>query len=181
MNKQTVLLIIDMINPFDFKGAEQLYPLAYKCAEQVAKLKKHMQDKGYPVIYVNDNYGDWKSEFTQVYNHIVNAGLPGAPIAEILAPSEEEYSVLKPQFSGFFATPLDMLLKRMDAKTLIITGVVGNMCIEFTANDAYMLGYDLHIPKDGFASITEEEYDRSLDHFKTILKADVTPISTIIN
>ncbi len=181
VDKHTVLLIVDLINPFDFKDAEKLYDASYTCAQQVAKLKNTMQEKGYPVIYVNDNYGHWKSEFTQLYHYIVENELPGSPIATLLKPSEHEYSVLKPQFSGFFATPLDMLLKRMEAKTLIITGVVGNMCIEFTANDAYMLGYHLIIPRDGFASFTEQEYQQSLTHFEEILKADTRSIEELMS
>lgn len=179
MDKHTVLLIIDLINPFDFDNAEKLYDRSYQCAEQVVTLKKYMQKRNYPIIYVNDNYGHWKSEFTQLYQYIVDNQLPGAPIAELLKPSEHEYSVLKPQFSGFFATPLDMLLKRLEAKTLIITGIVGNMCIEFTANDAYMHGYNLIIPSDGFTSFTKGEYQQSLNHFKDILKADTRTIDEI--
>ncbi|MEB5482500.1 isochorismatase family protein, partial [Shouchella clausii] len=72
-----------------------------------------------------------------------------------------------------FASPLDMLLRELNVQTLILTGVVGNMCVEFTANDAYMRDYQLLIPKDGFACFTKEEYDASLNHFTTVLKADV--------
>ncbi|KKI84516.1 cysteine hydrolase family protein [Shouchella clausii] len=174
MKERCALLIIDMINPFDFDDADKLLPDAKNCAKAIANLKAILRAKEWPIIYVNDNYGDWQSEFTQVYNHIVNNRLPGALIAKLLAPDTEDYSVLKPQFSGFFASPLDMLLRELNIQTLILTGVVGNMCVEFTANDAYMRDYQLLIPKDGFACFTEEEYDASLNHFTTVLKADVS-------
>ncbi|SDB88489.1 isochorismatase family cysteine hydrolase [Shouchella lonarensis] len=172
------LLIIDMINPFSFHHAEQLYPFAEKAAYQIALLKNHMKKRGRPVIYVNDHYERWQAEFTTLVHNVIDADAIGSPLAKILMPCADDLSVMKPKFSGFFATPLHLLLEHLKVDTLILTGIVGNMCVLFTANDAYTLEYELIIPRDAIACFSEEDSDHALHHFKHLLKANISPINT---
>ena len=64
--------------------------------------------------------------------------------------------MLKPKHSGFYCTPFDILLNHLDTKTLILTGVAGNICVLFTANDAYMRNFQLIVPNDCIGSNTKE-------------------------
>ncbi|GAF19208.1 nicotinamidase [Bacillus sp. JCM 19046] len=131
-----------------------------------------------PVLYINDNYGKWQSDFTQLVDDIASSDALGAPIAKQLKPLPTDYSIIKPKYSGFFDTPLHLLLEHLQIHTLFLTGIVGNMCVQFTANDAYTLEYDLCIPQDAIASFTNRDNDVALHHFEQILKANVKPTST---
>lgn len=130
------LLIIDMINAFDFDGADAMLPRALAAARAIASLKKRAREAGVPLVYVNDNFGKWRSDFRSILAHCLREGGRGKSIAEILKPGEDDYFVLKPKHSGFQFTSLDVLLAHLGAETLILTGVAGNSCVLFTAHDA---------------------------------------------
>ncbi len=112
-------------------------------ARRIAALKRRAKAAGIPAIYVNDNFGRWQSDFTKVVQHCLDDGVRGEEMARILHPEEDDYFVLKPKHSAFYATTLDTLLQYLGAKRLILTGVAGNICILFSANDAYMRDFDL--------------------------------------
>lgn len=167
------LLIIDMINAFDFRGAGEMLPRALKAAKCIARLKEGARGARVPTVYVNDNFGRWRSDFRQILDHVLRS--PGKEIAQLLAPREEDYFVLKPKHSGFQFTTLDVLLQHLGAKTLILTGVAGNFCVLFTAHDAYMRDYRIVVPGDCIASLTEENDKYALEHMAGVTKADVRP------
>ena len=99
-----------------------------------------------PSIYVNDNFGRWQSRFDQIVQHCLQDNVRGKPFVERLIPDEDDYFVLKPKHSGFYQTPLELLLKHLGATRLILTGVSTNSCVLFTANDAYMRDLELIVP-----------------------------------
>ena len=167
------LLLIDVINDFDFPEAEQLLRLALPAAKNIAALKRRAKDAGIPVIYVNDNFGRWCSDFKKIVAHCRDESR-GKPIVELLLPDEDDYFVLKPKNSGFYSTTLDLLLIHLGARNLIITGIQGNNCVLFTANDAYVRDYKIFVPSDCTASNTEEENEHALKQMQTVLKADVS-------
>lgn len=166
------LLLIDVINDLEFEGGEKLLKHALPAADKIAALKKRCQQAGIPTIYVNDNFGRWQSDFNKLLKHCLEEDVRGKPLVERLKPDEDDYFVLKPKHSGFFSTTLDTLLEYLQAKTLILTGVAGNICVLFTANDAYMRDFHLVVPSDCIASNSAEDNDHALDLMKTVLKAD---------
>jgi nicotinamidase-related amidase len=170
-----VLLLIDVINDMDFEGSEALVAQAEPMAHRLAELKKRAREAGIPAIYVNDNFGRWQSDLRAVVEHCLNDDVPGANVARILAPEDHDYAVLKPKHSAFYATTLDVLLQYLGARTLILTGVAGNICILFSANDAYMRDYHVIVPSDCVASNTKEENDYALLQIRTVLKGDIRP------
>ena len=101
------------------------------------------------------------------------------PIAELLRPEPDDYFVLKPKHSGFQFTTLDVLLAHLGAKTLVLTGVAGNFCVLFTANDAYMRDYRLVVPCDCIASQTEGDDRYALEHMASVTKARTAPSAEI--
>jgi isochorismate hydrolase len=173
------LLIIDTICDFEFEGGAQLFENALPMAKKIAALKKRAKEQKIPCIYVNDNYGKWRSDFKKLLENSLEKENRGAEIAEILKPDEDDYFVLKPKHSGFFSTTLDTLLAYLGAKKLILTGVAANICILFTANDAYMRDFDLIIPADCVASNSQEETDYALRYMAEHLKADTRPSDEI--
>ncbi|HEY0984525.1 cysteine hydrolase family protein [Schlesneria sp.] len=169
------LLLIDVINDLDFPEAESMLPRAMSMAQQIAGLKRRARENDVPIIYVNDNFGRWRSDLLAQVEHCLRDGVRGKPIVQSLRPEEDDYFVLKPKHSGFFSTTLDTLLEYLEVKTLILTGIATNICVLFTANDAYMRDFKLVVPQDCVASNTPEECDYALDQMQKILKADIRP------
>src|SRR5687767_10514599 len=176
---RVALLIIDMINAFDFSGAQAMLPRAVAAAKATCALKRRAREAGVPVVYVNDNFGRWRSDLRSILERCMQPGVPGRPIAELLAPDADDYFVLKPKHSGFQYTTLDVLLQHLGAETLILTGVAGNFCVLFTAHDAYMRDYHLVVPSDCVASQTEDDDRYALAHLSKVTKADTRPATQI--
>ena len=116
-----VLVLIDVINRFDFKGGEKLVRFAIPMARRIVALKRGAKAKGIPAIYVNDNFGRWKSDFKSVVDRCLSAAAAGNRFVELLRPEIDDYFVLKPKQSSFFGTPFSTLLEYLQAKTLILT------------------------------------------------------------
>lgn len=166
------LLLIDVINDLEFPEGDQLLRHAVPMAHKIAALKRRAKQEGVPVIHVNDNFGRWRSDFNAQVKHCLRDGVRGKPVVELLRPEEDDYFVLKPKHSGFFSTTLDTLLEYLGVKVLVLTGMAANICVLFTANDAYMRDLHLAVPSDCVASNTEEENRYALDQMRKVLKAD---------
>lgn len=175
---EIALLLIDVINDFDFPGADQLLRYARPMARNLLRLKRRAYQAGVPVIYVNDNFGRWKSDFRRTLDHCARNGR-GRDVVKLLRPQENDYFVLKPKHSGFFSSALDTLLRYLQTRTLILTGIAGNFCVLFTANDAYMRDFHLFVPSDCTVSNTKRENDSALRLMKKFLKADTRKSSRI--
>lgn len=173
------LLLIDVINDLEFPEGDQLLRHALPMAQQIVQLKRKAKQARVPVIYVNDNFGRWQSNFKTQVEHCLRERVRGKPLVELLIPEEEDYFVLKPKHSGFFSTTLDILLQYLQVKTLVLTGIAGNICVLFTANDAYLRDFSLFVPSDCVASNTEEENRNALDQMRKILKADIRSSSAL--
>ena len=173
------LLLIDVINDLEFPEGDQLLRYALPMARNIAALKKQAKRQGVPVVYVNDNFGRWRSDFNAQVKHCLRDGGRGKPVVELLRPDEDDYFVLKPKHSGFFSTTLDTLLEYLETRTVILAGMAANICVLFTANDAYMRDFHLLTPSDCLASNTEEENVYALDQMRKVLKADVRPSTEI--
>jgi nicotinamidase-related amidase len=169
------LLLIDVINDLDFPEGDQLLRHALPMARHIAALKRRARQDGIPVIYVNDNFGRWRSDFSAQVEHCLKDGVRGQALVELLRPDEDDYFVLKPKHSGFFSTALDTLLEYLGTRAVILTGMAANICVLFTANDAYMRDLHLAVPSDCVASNTEEENRYALDQMRKVLKADTRP------
>jgi nicotinamidase-related amidase len=167
-----VLLIIDMISDFEFDGGEKILPFAEAIAKNIAALKERAEKAKIAVIYVNDNFGKWRSDFKKQLKHSQSKSVRGHKIARRLAPKKDDYFVLKAKHSAFYSTTLDILLDYLGAKTLILTGAATDICILFTANDAYMRDFELFIPRDCVAASDEKTNDATLEYMERILKAD---------
>lgn len=172
---EVALLLIDVINDLEFAGAESLARYIMPMAHAIAALKRRAKQAGIPVIYVNDNFGRWQSNQQQLVEHSLQENVRGRPMVELLKPDTDDYFVLKPKQSGFFSTTLDTLLTYLNAKTLILTGVAGNICVLFTASDAYMRDYHVIVPSDCIASNTAEDNANALDQMRKVIKADTRP------
>jgi nicotinamidase-related amidase len=167
---EVALIIVDVINDLDFPEAKQLARFVPALADNIARLKRRAKAARVPVIYVNDNFGRWRSDFRALIERCRKR--KGRALIERLYPEEDDYFVLKPKHSGFFSSTLETLLRYLGVRRLIITGIAGNFCVLFTANDAYMRDYELAIPSDCVISNTAKENTEALELMKRYLKAD---------
>lgn len=175
----TAILLVDVINDLEFPEGEQMLPHVLKMAEAISQLSARARRHRIPVVYVNDNFGKWQSDFHKILEHVLEDGTRGEPVARRIAPGEDDYFVLKPKHSGFYSTTLDTLLSHLGARTLIIGGIATNSCVLFTANDAYMRDYDLFVPRDCSVGHSEEEHLVALALMERTLKADTRESTAI--
>jgi nicotinamidase-related amidase len=166
---EVALLIIDMMNPFDFDGAKKLLPKARRAAEVILKLREQADVSGVPVIYVNDNFGEWHSEKSRLVDRAHDG------LASELAPRENDYFIIKPQFSAFYATNLPVLLPKLGVRRLVLTGVATDICVLFTAADAHMRDYTLWVPEDAVAAELDERAAAALAIIKAHMGGETAP------
>lgn len=165
----TALIILDMISCWQFPDAETLVTEAAAVASAIARLRRRCLQARIPVIYANDNSGQWRSDFKRVVQESLESGGPGSEITRSLTPGPEDYFVLKPKHSAFFATPLELLLDHLGTKRLIVTGVAGDQCVLGTAADARMRDFDVVVPSDCIASLSLARTRGALAHLRVAM------------
>ena len=169
------LLVVDMVNPFDFDGADALRGPALRAARNIRALRERFDRAGAPVVYVNDNFMQWQGEFRDLIASCLAEDAPGAAIARLLQPGPTHYYVLKPKHSGFHDTALEILLRKLGVRRLAITGIATDSCIVATAQDAHMREFALWIPSDCTAAETPARKRRALDLMLDSFRASTRP------
>ena len=171
---KTALLIVDMINDFNFDAGGALAKNTEKIIDPILTLKKAFNEKDMPVIYINDHYNLWQADFEKIMDYCSNE--TSEDIIKKIAPEKnQDYFLIKPKHSAFYGTALHTLLQQLKVDTLILSGVAGNICVLFTANDAYMREYNLIIPEDFIASNNDEDNKYALTMMKNVLSAETRP------
>lgn len=169
------VLIIDMVNDLEFPGGDELLQPAINAASCIADLKAKANALRIPIIYANDNFGHWRSDIASMVQHCLQTTSRGRPVVEKLKPDSTDYVVLKPKNSAFFETTLSLLLQYLGTKRLVLTGLSTDVCVQFTAQDAYLRDIDLSIPSDCVASASREQTQASLAYMQQVLRADTSP------
>jgi nicotinamidase-related amidase len=163
----TALLIIDMVNAFDFDGADALLRQTRRIVPKIVALKRRANAAGAPVIYCNDNFGDWRSDFRAVVAECSADGRPGSALVRRIAPESGDYFILKPKHSAFYQTALESLLGALEVRRLVICGIAGDGCVHSTATDAHIREYEVEVLRDATASQTAERNRNALRHLET--------------
>jgi nicotinamidase-related amidase len=169
---RAALLLIDVINRFDFDGGDALLRSTRPMAEKLAALKARAARAGMPVVYVNDNFGRWRSDFRAIVQHCSGEDNRGRDVVERLAPVPTDYFVLKPSNSAFYASVLETLLRDFETETLVLTGVATDNCVLFTAHDAYLRGFRLFVPEDCVAAESAARSRQALQIIARSMKGD---------
>ena len=171
----TALLLIDVINDLAFPGAAPLVAQAEPMALRLAGFKERASAAGVPAVYVNDNFGQWRSDFRRTVAHCTTKTSNGRRVSMRLRPTKDDYFVLKPKHSGFYDTTLETLLDDLNIRRVIVTGIAGNICVLFTANDAYMRGLKVYAPADCIVSNTAADNRSALRQIELVLNGNVAP------
>jgi nicotinamidase-related amidase len=173
------LLLIDVINHFEFPDGRRLLRQALPVARRVARLKERARHAGIPAIYVNDNIGQWRSDATRLVDYCVRPTAAGRRFVEPIQPDDADYFVLKPMHSAFYQTPLEALLRHLGTSSLILCGLATNSCVVCTAHDANMRDFRLAVPIDCCASRTRREHLQAIHHIKAMTHARVTSAASL--
>lgn len=176
---RVALLLVDVINGFDFEGSEGLASAATEAADKIRDLAARARAKNVPVIYINDNFGRWRSDFRQIVAECSRTELPGHEATRTLVPDEADYFVLKPRHSAFYCTALELLLEQLGVDRLVLVGFAANICVLFTAHDAHMRGYRVWVPSDCVASNSPELTRQALAHVSHVSSARTDPSTEI--
>jgi len=177
-SKQGVLLMVDVINHFEFPDGDKLLRQARRIAPTLVKLKTLAAARGIPVIYVNDNFGEWRSDARTVLRYCTREEARGRDFVSAVAPSPSDYFVLKPMHSAFYQTPLDALLRYLGHPPLILAGIATNSCIVYTAHDAKMRELSVTVLSDCCAARTRREHNQALEHIERMAGARVMSLET---
>ncbi|MEH7098369.1 isochorismatase family cysteine hydrolase [Neobacillus vireti] len=169
--ERPALLIIDMINNFDFIHGQVFAQKALEIAGPIKELKDQFNQQQLPVVFINDHYNLWQADYHTIIEHCRNQY--SEPIYDKVLPDKKDYFLIKPKHSAFYGTALNTLLHQLKVNTLIITGIAGNICVLFTANDAYMREYKLYIPNNCIASTDDQDNQYALTMMKNVLKAEI--------
>ena len=102
-NSDAVLLILALISDFGFSDATRLFRAALPAAKRIAKLKARARRAGVPAIYINDNFGRWRSDFGEVMRLCSRSDERAATLLELIGPDKKDYCILKPKHSGRLA------------------------------------------------------------------------------
>jgi nicotinamidase-related amidase len=169
--KNSALLIIDIINDFEFEHGKILAEKTLHIVDPLKQLKDYFKKEQLPVIYVNDHYNLWQANLDKIVSHCQNP--LSKTILNEVKPDVDDYFLIKPKHSAFYGTALQTLLHQLHVDTLVLTGIAGNICVLFTANDAYMREYQLIIPRDCIASVDDQDQTYALTMMRNVLKAEI--------
>jgi nicotinamidase-related amidase len=173
----TALLIVDMINDLQLEEGRRMAIETLPVSNIIAKLRTAATKSGVPVVYVNDNYGLWHRDQVGIVDYCMRPNSNGKDIVRKLRPRKRDYFVVKPHFSGFYATNLPVLLPRLGVSRLILTGIAADVCVLFTAADAHMRDYELWLPRDATAGTRPERKAWVIDMLENHMKAETAPAS----
>ncbi len=178
-SSSVAVLLIDIINDLEFPGGEKLAARMRPIVPKLDALRSRARRARVPIIYANDNFGRWRSDFSVQVEHCLKDGVRGSELTRALRPAPEDYFVLKPKHSAFYQTCLELLLEHLGVNTLIIGGVSTDSCVTFTASDAYLRGYGLRVLSDGCAAMDARLHRDALAHMQRALHAELVTSSRV--
>lgn len=176
-----VLVLIDWINPLNFPGAEKLARPALAAARATARLRERLEGEKVAVVYANDNYGSWQSDFQSLVAQCRARDDTSGEIARLLAPRPRDITLLKPRHSAFYGSALELLLKEMGARELVLSGLATDMCVQMTAADAFLRGFEgVWVPPECTAAETPQAKAASIRYMREVLKCDVRSMRSAV-
>jgi len=175
---RTALVLVDVINHMDFTDGSLLAREAEPIAPSLLRLRSAAHRAGCPVIYANDNFGDWCATSREIVT-FCQRGRNGGAFTRRVRPLKNDLFVLKARNSAFYCTSLEPLLEAFGVRTLVLGGLTADNCVLFTAHDAYLRGLRLVVPEDGVAAVHREATERALQQMRAVLKARTPPAASV--
>ncbi|MFD8565916.1 cysteine hydrolase family protein [Streptomyces sp. NPDC059639] len=167
----SAVIVIDMINTYGHRDAGLLVPEARKVVPVIAELLAAARARGVPVVYANDNFGQWRSH----HGELVDAALAGphADLVEPILPDDDALFVVKARHSIFYETPLTYLLWELGVRHVILCGQVTEQCVLYSALDAHIRHLDVTVVSDAVAPIHPELADAAMEMMRRNMSARI--------
>ena len=166
---RTALIVVDMVNAYDHPDADKLVP----SVEKVLPTIEDLIARSDLTIYVNDNFGHWRSNRDALVKNAVEGEY--GRLVDPIKPDDDSIFVVKARHSIFYQTPLEYLLNQEDAGTLVLVGQVTEQCILYSALDAYIRRFKVRVPRDAVAHIHEDLADAALRMMELNMDVDISP------
>ena len=176
---KSALIVVDMINSYDFEDAGRLRASVQEVLPCMVELVQRARAQDVRTIYVNDNYGAWQKGRAELVEEVLAGGFP--ELVEPIAPGDDVDFVVKARHSVFYETPLEYLLHQGGIERLILVGQVTEQCILYSALDAYIRHFDVHVPPDAVAHIHEDLAEAALRMMEVNMDADLTPAARLLS
>jgi nicotinamidase-related amidase len=175
---RTALVLIDLVNAFEYPGGAAMLRATRKIVPAVSRLAHRAREARVPVVYANDNFARWRSDFRELVERLVAPEHPARPVVQPLVPAADDYFVLKPRHSAFYATPLE-LLHSLGVERVVLAGISAESCVLITACDAHVRGFAVHVPADCVASARSRDAHDALKLVASSAGADTAPASAV--
>ena len=173
--QQCAILVVDMLNDFFKEGGEMVLAGGDVLYEPIERLARAARQLKMPVFWLNQWLSPDDTLFKKRVVHCLK-GTWGAKIVDDLTVADEDIIIPKRRYSGFFQTDLDLHLRERHIQQVVVTGVVTNICVRSTVNDAFFLGYDVFVPKDCVMATSDQLQESHLydidTHYGTVLGLD---------
>jgi nicotinamidase-related amidase len=170
---RTALVVIDMITAYDFPDADKVVPAAKEVVPVIRELIDEAREQDALVIYVNDNYGHWRSNRDELIDQALDGEHP--ELVESIKPGDDDVFLIKVRHSIFYGTSLEYLLNQEDVDKLILVGQLTEQCVLYSALDAYIRHFEVRVPPDAVAHIYENLAEAALTMMERNMKADLSP------
>jgi len=172
---ETAVLVVDMQKDFCYEdGALFVGDAVRRIIPNIKALLEDARIKGLPLIFTQDWHSPEDDEFAVWGRHCVEYTRGAELIDELAEVEERAFVVRKTRYTAFFETELEAHLREKGIKKLIIVGVATNICVLHTAIDASLRGFEIIIPEDCVAALSDYGQEYSLYHIKNVLKGIVT-------
>jgi nicotinamidase-related amidase len=169
----TAVLVVDMMNTYQHPDAQELIPTVQKIIDPLANLARRARESDdVDLIYVNDNYGDFTAQFSDLVRLACDGAQPD--LVEPIVPDGDDRTITKVRHSAFYSTAVAYLLGRLGTKRLILTGQVTEQCILYSALDAYVRHIPVVIPTDTVAHIDAKLGAAALRMMEENMSAELT-------
>ena len=175
MKKVSALLLVDLITDFNFEDGDQLFEQTLQILPNLTSWRKTCFELGMPIIFVNDPAKNRSSSYD---DRISETGKSerGRFMLDQIGPRESDSIILKPQRSGFYETDLESTLKRIRVNHVYVTGVTTDICVLFTAHDAYMRKFKVSVPEDCVTAVKDEYHSAALSFLGRVAEAETQPM-----
>ncbi len=170
---KSALIVVDMLNEYGHEDAEILVENVRAALPAMRRLVDRAAEEDTPVVYVNDNYGDWGAGRPEIVERAI-AGRAG-DLVEPIAPAEGAWFISKARHSIFYETQLEYLLREQEIERVVLVGQVTEQCILYSALDAYVRHFAVAVPCDAVAGIHADLADAALRMMKRNMRADISP------
>jgi nicotinamidase-related amidase len=168
---KTALIVVDMLSAYDFEGADRLAGHVERALPQMKALVDRAREQGAPVIYVNDNYGSWRSDQDQLVEQSLGGEHP--ELVEPIVPDDEALFVMKARHSIFYETPFEYLVRQEEYDRLVMVGQVTEQCILYSVLDAHIRHIPVIVPRDAVAQIDDDLAEAALRMMEENMEASV--------